>query len=295
MSSTLKEFRDFLMRGNLIQLAVAFVMGVAFAAVINSFVTNLVMPIIAAIVGKPNFDDLTFTIHHSVFTYGTFITDVITFVAIAAAVFFSSSSRWTCSRSAARVRSLRSRTRSAATRNCSPPCARTLKQPFTEGVPRECRGRPPRRSGTQSGSVSGNCRSRAGGAGRGSYGAPASRTPPCRCGDRVLRGDRRSPSRSGCRCSRRPSSRRARSRARAGSRSRSRSQCTNGIGGRQPQFAWLQPGDLRQHTTVVLHARVPGCIRSLEVVRIVAAFLQPHRVVSRARRGTGTTRCPTRP
>ncbi len=88
MSSTLKEFRDFLMRGNLIQLAVAFVMGVAFAAVINSFVTNLVMPIIAAIVGKPNFDDLTFTIHHSVFTYGTFITDVITFVAIAAAVFF---------------------------------------------------------------------------------------------------------------------------------------------------------------------------------------------------------------
>ena len=46
------------------------------------------MPIIAAIVGKPNFDDLTFTIHHSVFTYGTFITDVITFVAIAAAVFF---------------------------------------------------------------------------------------------------------------------------------------------------------------------------------------------------------------
>jgi large conductance mechanosensitive channel len=88
VSNTLKEFRDFLLRGNLIQLAVAFVMGVAFAALINSFVTNLVMPIIAAIVGKPNFDDLTFTIHHSVFTYGTFITDLITFVAIAAAVFF---------------------------------------------------------------------------------------------------------------------------------------------------------------------------------------------------------------
>ena len=88
MSSTLKEFRDFLMRGNLIQLAVAFVMGVAVAAVIISFVTNVVMPIIAAIVGKPSFNDLTFTIHHSVFTYGTFITDLITFVAIAAAVFF---------------------------------------------------------------------------------------------------------------------------------------------------------------------------------------------------------------
>ena len=88
MGDTLKEFRDFLLRGNLIQLAVAFVLGVAFAAVVNSFVTNLVMPIIAAIVGKPNFDDLTFTIHKSVFTYGAFITDVITFVAIAAAVFF---------------------------------------------------------------------------------------------------------------------------------------------------------------------------------------------------------------
>ena len=88
MSGSLKEFRDFLLRGNLITLAIAFVMGVAFAALVNSFVTNLVMPIIAAIVGKPNFNDLTFTINKSVFTYGTFITDLIAFVAIAAAVFF---------------------------------------------------------------------------------------------------------------------------------------------------------------------------------------------------------------
>jgi large conductance mechanosensitive channel len=88
VSDILKEFRDFLLRGNLIQLAVAFVIGVAFAAVINSFVKNLVMPIVAAIVGKSNFNDLTFTIHSSVFTYGAFITDVITFIAIAAAVFF---------------------------------------------------------------------------------------------------------------------------------------------------------------------------------------------------------------
>lgn len=88
MTNTLKEFRDFLMRGNLIELAVAFVMGVAFAAVINSLVKNLVMPIIAAIVGKPSFNDLTFTIHKSIFYYGSFITDVITFLAIAAAVFF---------------------------------------------------------------------------------------------------------------------------------------------------------------------------------------------------------------
>ncbi len=84
----LKEFRDFLMRGNLVELAVAFVMGVAFAAVVNSFVNDLIMPIIAMILGKPDFSDLTFTINDAVFRYGSFITAVITFAAIAAAVFF---------------------------------------------------------------------------------------------------------------------------------------------------------------------------------------------------------------
>jgi large conductance mechanosensitive channel len=84
----LKEFRDFLLRGNIVELAIAFVMGVAFAAVVNSLVDNLVMPIVAMIIGKPNFDDLTFTINDAVFRYGAFITDVIAFVAIAAAVFF---------------------------------------------------------------------------------------------------------------------------------------------------------------------------------------------------------------
>ena len=83
----LKEFKDFLFRGNIVELAVAFVMGVAFAAVVSSLVNNLVMPIVAAIVGKPDFRDLTFTIHHSVFRYGSFITDLIQFVSIAAAVF----------------------------------------------------------------------------------------------------------------------------------------------------------------------------------------------------------------
>jgi large conductance mechanosensitive channel len=84
----LKEFRDFLLRGNIVELAVAFVLGVAFAAVVNSFVDNLVMPVIAMIIGKPDFSDLTFTINDAVFRYGAFITDVISFVAIAAAVFF---------------------------------------------------------------------------------------------------------------------------------------------------------------------------------------------------------------
>ena len=84
----LKEFKDFLLRGNIVELAIAFVMGVAFAAVVNSLVNNLVMPIVAMIFGKPDFSDLTFTINDAVFRYGAFITDVISFVAIAAAVFF---------------------------------------------------------------------------------------------------------------------------------------------------------------------------------------------------------------
>jgi large conductance mechanosensitive channel len=84
----LKEFRDFLFRGNIVELAVAFVMGLAFAAVVNSLVENLLLPVIAMIIGKPDFSDLTFTINDAVFRYGAFITDVIQFVAIAAAVFF---------------------------------------------------------------------------------------------------------------------------------------------------------------------------------------------------------------
>jgi large conductance mechanosensitive channel len=84
----IQEFRDFLFRGNIVELAVAFVMGVAFAAVVNSLVDNLVMPVIAMIIGKPDFSDLTFTINDAVFRYGAFITDVIQFLAIAAAVFF---------------------------------------------------------------------------------------------------------------------------------------------------------------------------------------------------------------
>jgi large conductance mechanosensitive channel len=84
----LKEFRDFLLRGNIIELAVAFVMGLAFAALINSLVNDLVMPVIAMIIGKPDFSSLTFTINDARFRYGSFITHVIQFVAIATAVFF---------------------------------------------------------------------------------------------------------------------------------------------------------------------------------------------------------------
>jgi large conductance mechanosensitive channel len=84
----LRDFRDFLMRGNLVDLAVAFVIGVAFAALIASFVNDLIMPIIAMIIGKPDFTDLTFTINDAVFRYGAFITAAIVFVSTAAAIFF---------------------------------------------------------------------------------------------------------------------------------------------------------------------------------------------------------------
>ena len=84
----IREFRDFLLRGNILELAVAFVIGVAFGALINSFVDNLLMPVVAAIIGKPDFRALTFTINDSVFRYGAFLTDLIAFIAVAAAIFF---------------------------------------------------------------------------------------------------------------------------------------------------------------------------------------------------------------
>jgi len=83
----IQEFKDFLLRGSIVDLAVAFVMGVAFGAVVNSLVTNLVLPIVAMIIGKPDFSGLTFTINDAVFRYGAFITDAIAFVAVAAAIF----------------------------------------------------------------------------------------------------------------------------------------------------------------------------------------------------------------
>ena len=65
MSKILREFKDFLFRGNIVDLAVAFVIGVAFAAVVNAFVADLITPIVAAIFGKPDFGSLSFTINDS--------------------------------------------------------------------------------------------------------------------------------------------------------------------------------------------------------------------------------------
>jgi large conductance mechanosensitive channel len=84
----LKGFKEFLMRGNVVDLAVAFVIGVAFTAVVTALVQDIINPLIAALFGKPSFDSLTFTIHHAVFKYGSFLTAVINFLLIAAAVYF---------------------------------------------------------------------------------------------------------------------------------------------------------------------------------------------------------------
>jgi large conductance mechanosensitive channel len=88
MSKTLREFKDFLMQGNLITLAIAFVMGTAFAALLAEFVKDIITPIIGVIFGKTDFSGLTFSIHSSRFLYGSFVNAAITFVTIAAAVFF---------------------------------------------------------------------------------------------------------------------------------------------------------------------------------------------------------------
>ena len=84
----LKEFRDFLLRGNVVDLAVAVVIGAAFAALVNSIVADVLTPIIGAIVGKPDFSNLSFTINGSEFNYGNFLNALIAFLSVAAAVFF---------------------------------------------------------------------------------------------------------------------------------------------------------------------------------------------------------------
>jgi large conductance mechanosensitive channel len=82
------EFRAFILRGNVIDLAVAVVIGAAFTAIINSLVADLITPLIAAVFGKPDFSTLAFTINGSVFRYGAFFNALISFLLIAVVVFF---------------------------------------------------------------------------------------------------------------------------------------------------------------------------------------------------------------
>jgi large conductance mechanosensitive channel len=84
----LTEFKTFVLRGNVVDLAVGIVIGVAFAAVVQALVRDLLTPLIAAIVGKPDFSALRFTVNGSVFRYGDFLNALLSFILIAVAVFF---------------------------------------------------------------------------------------------------------------------------------------------------------------------------------------------------------------
>jgi large conductance mechanosensitive channel len=81
-------FRTFVMRGNVVDLAVGVVIGAAFGAVVTAFVKDLITPIIGALIGKPNFSTLGFTINHAHFALGDFINALVSFVLIAAAVYY---------------------------------------------------------------------------------------------------------------------------------------------------------------------------------------------------------------
>jgi large conductance mechanosensitive channel len=85
----LSDFKKFILRGNVVDLAVAVVVGVAFAAVVTAFVNDLITPLIAAIFGKRNFSNLYFTVHNSRFMYGSFINALLSFLIIATVVFFA--------------------------------------------------------------------------------------------------------------------------------------------------------------------------------------------------------------
>jgi large conductance mechanosensitive channel len=84
----LREFRSFLLRGNLVDLAIAVVVGTAFGAVVTAFVADLITPLIAAVGGQPDFADLDFTINGSRFAYGDFLNALVSFVIAAAVIFF---------------------------------------------------------------------------------------------------------------------------------------------------------------------------------------------------------------
>jgi large conductance mechanosensitive channel len=84
----LQDFKKFLFRGNVVDLAVAVVIGAAFGAVITAFVTNILTPLIAAIIGKPDFSQLALNVHGSKVTYGLFLNSLISFLLVAAAIYF---------------------------------------------------------------------------------------------------------------------------------------------------------------------------------------------------------------
>ena len=83
-----KGFRDFILRGNVMDLAVAVIIGAAFTAIVTALTQNIISPLIAAFVGKPNFDYLVWTVNGGQVKYGTFLTAVISFLILAGVVYF---------------------------------------------------------------------------------------------------------------------------------------------------------------------------------------------------------------
>ena len=86
----LKEFKAFLLRGNVMELAIGVVIALAFKAIVDSLVNDIIMPIVGIFGGKPNFNDLAITINHSVIHWGSFLTAIVSFVIVAAALFIVS-------------------------------------------------------------------------------------------------------------------------------------------------------------------------------------------------------------
>jgi large conductance mechanosensitive channel len=111
----MKGLRAFLVQGNVVELAVAVVIGTAFAAVVKAFVDDIVNPVIAIPGGKPNFNSFSVTVNGSQINYGTFVTALIAFVLVAAAVYFAFVLPYT------RMKERRARPAAAATRPC-PEC-----------------------------------------------------------------------------------------------------------------------------------------------------------------------------
>lgn len=114
-----KGFRQFIARGNLVDLAVAVVIGVAFGALVTALVTDLITPLIAAIAGKHDFSTLTFTVHNSTFKYGSFVNAALSFIIIALVVYFLIVSP------IAKITERRNRDKAATERDC-PQCLSTI-------------------------------------------------------------------------------------------------------------------------------------------------------------------------
>ena len=84
----IKGFKEFIMQGNVVDLAVGIVIGAAFGAVVNSFVKDVLMAFIGALFGKPNFDEMTFDVGDGTVYYGRFLTALVSFLIVAAAIYF---------------------------------------------------------------------------------------------------------------------------------------------------------------------------------------------------------------